>query len=128
LRRQSPCATDTCWFSIDSIEIDADSFSGSGYIGRDMHGSMAYQGFGSFDSTTYEGMLAEGMFGIDVSMEGLTPSTSFQNYDFRMANSGDAVFDLSSGFQILDAHFAWDDHELTITSDPGNCVCINCTL
>lgn len=128
MRRESPCTTDYCWFSIESLEIDAASYSANGYLGRDMHASLAYQGFGLFDDSTDEGAIAQRMFALDVTMDGDTPSTSLQSYAFTMANSDSATFEISSSqFQIVDAYFAWDDYDLVITTDLANCSCINCT-
>lgn len=128
VRKESPCTDDSCWFSIDGFEIDADSFADSGYIARDMHASLAYQGFGSFDSNSDEGVIAWGMFGLEVSMEAATPSLSLQPFAFRIGNSDAAIFELSGQqFQIIDAYFAWDDHDLVITSDVANCTCVNCS-
>lgn len=128
LRRENPCTSGSCWFSIDSLEAEADPFSGSGYIGLDMEASLAYRGFGLLDSSSDEGTIATGMFSLDVTMEGATPTTSLQVYSFRMANSDSAVFEISTaGFEIIDAYFAWPEHDVLITSDLGDCVCLNCT-
>ncbi|WP_146155205.1 hypothetical protein [Enhygromyxa salina] len=108
--RESSCTSGSCWFSIDSLEIDVDAFSDSGYIGRDMQASLAYHGFGQVDSSTDEGTIAIGMFGLDVTMDGATPSLSLQSYAFSLGNSDSAVFEVStSEFQIVDAYFAWED-------------------
>lgn len=130
LRSESPCTTGSCWFSIDNLEIDADSFSSNGYLARAIHGSLAYQGFGTLDSSTNEGALATGMFGLDVALSGrVSPSAPIQEYEFRIANSTDALFEITgSTFEIIDAYFAWSDHEVVITSDVASCICMNCAL
>lgn len=128
IRRESSCTTAPCWFSIESLELDANAFSSTGYIGLDMHASLAYEGFGLFDDRTGDGTIAPRMFGLDVTLQGKTPLTTFQNYAFRMGNSDPAAFEISSTqFGIIDAYFAWEDHDLVITTDVTSCSCINCS-
>ncbi|PRQ02915.1 hypothetical protein ENSA5_18530 [Enhygromyxa salina] len=128
LSRQSPCTSGSCWFSIDSLEIEADSFSDSGYVGRGMEASLAHHGFGQLDSSTDEGEIAVAMFGLDVTLDGETPTQSSQIYSFEMGNSDSAIFEVSSSqFEIVDAYFEWDDYDLTITSDLATCTCLNCS-
>jgi hypothetical protein len=129
LRKENSCTDDSCWFSIDSLEIDADAFADSGYIGRDMHASLAYPGVGTFDSNTDEGVIAWSMLGLEVTMEGLTPTSSLQSYGFKIGNSDAAIFELAGQqFEIVDAYFAWEDHDLFITSDVASCTCVNCSF
>jgi hypothetical protein len=128
VRRQSQCTTGDCWFSIESLALNAPNFSQSGYVGRNIHASLAYPGFGLFDATSNDGMIAPLMFGLDVTLWGDTPSTTGHDYAFSIGNSDSAVFDVSSNaFQIVDAYFAWPDHRLVITTDLASCTCINCT-
>lgn len=128
VRRERSCTTDSCWFGIESLDLDASDLSSHGYIGLDMHASLAYEGFGLFAARTNDGTIAPRMLGLDVTLQGKTPSTSFQSYAFRMGNSDPAIFVTSPGqFQIVDAYFAWQDHELVITSALGDCTCTNCT-
>lgn len=128
VHRESSCTTDSCWFRIMSLELDADDFSGSGYVGLDMHASLAYEGFGMFDEGTDDGTIAPRMLGLDVTIQGKRPSTTFVNYAFRMANSDPVIFETSSSqLEIVDAYFAWDDHDLVITTDVASCTCLNCS-
>jgi hypothetical protein len=128
VRRESPCTSGSCWFSIDSLEIEADSFSDSGYLGRDIQASLAFQSFGLLDSSTDEGTISPGMFGLDVTLDGDTPTTSLQGYSFRMANTVSSVFEVSTGgFEIHHAAFDWPDQYVFFTAF-GDCTCINCTL
>lgn len=128
VRYESACSTSPCWFSIESLELDAARFSQSGYVGHDVHASLAYVGFGIFDDSTGDGTIAQRMFGLDVAMVGDTPSSSPGNYAFSMGNSDAAAFEISSSqFQIVDAYFAWQDYDLVLTSDPATCTCLNCT-
>jgi hypothetical protein len=128
VHRESSCTTESCWFHITSLELDADDFSSGGYIGLDMHATLAYEGFGMFDESTGDGTIAPRMLGLDVTMQGKEPSTSFVSYAFRMANS-DPVFleTTSSQLEIVDAYFAWKDHDLVITTDLASCTCLNCS-
>ena len=128
LRRQTQCTTADCWFSIESLELNAPNFSQSGYVGRNIHASLAYPGFGLFDLTSSDGMIAPLMFGLDVTLWGDTPSTTGHDYAFAIGNTDSAVFEVrSNAFQIVDAYFAWANHSLVITTDLASCTCINCT-
>jgi len=122
------CEEDPCWFRVESIELEAPTFGQSGYYGRDMNASLAYMGVGPYVDGD-EGSIARGMFGLDVEVYGKTPSTSWTQYAFPMANSDTAVFAVPANgqIQIVDAYFAWDDHEVTITSEVASCYCATCT-
>jgi hypothetical protein len=128
LPRSRTVETDRCWFGIEELELDADGFSSNGYAGLAIHASLAYEGFGLFAASTNDATIAPRMLGLDVTLLGKTPATSFQSYAFRMGNSDSAVFVTSSSqFQIVDAYFAWDDHDLVITTALADCACINCS-
>jgi MYXO-CTERM domain-containing protein len=121
--RRGDCVSDPCWFSIESLELEADNFSSGGYVGRDMQASLAWQGFGAYDSTTNTGEIGKLMFGLDVTLDGQTPSEPLRSYAFTMTNdTANAVFTLREGFfRIESAIFGWNDHELEISTNLASC-------
>jgi hypothetical protein len=128
VHRERSCTTESCWFGIEGLELDADGFSSEGYAGLAIHASLAYEGFGLFAAGTHDATIAPRMFGLDVTLRGKTPATSSQRYAFRMGNSDPAVFVTSQDqLQIVDASFAWDDHALVLTTALADCSCTNCS-
>jgi len=127
VRQEAGCTGDSCWFSIDRLELEAAGFAEGDYIGREMRASLAYPGFGLVENGSDEGTIAQRMFGLEVTMFGQTPAISSREFAFKIGNSDSAVFKVAGDqFQIIDAYFAWEEHDLTISSDIARCTCVNC--
>lgn len=132
--RRGICSTaEPCWFAIERLELEATSPSRPEHGDVHTTASLAYQGFGRYDDATDVGTIATGMLGLDVTMtDGERPELPTRTaappaFSFAIANSDTALVDLGDGtLQIVDAWFAWDELEVTLTTDVARCSCTSC--
>lgn len=123
--RRGLCAADPCWLSLEGLELEAASVSEGRYPSDATTASLAYQGFGRYDTTTGDGTIAAGMLGLEVTLESPpgAKAASRESRSFMMGNSEPALVELDAGrFRIGEAWFGWGDRGVTITVDAAQCV------